>query len=77
METLENNESKLSISITSDDAISIASLLSNIDFFKSGFEPDTFEKIIAEAKEQHYTINETVFYVYINKVFPGFKYFTS
>ena len=64
METLENNETKLSISVTSDDTISFASLLNNIEFFKSGFEPDAFEKIVAEAKEQNYTINETVFYVY-------------
>ena len=63
METLENNEAKLSISITSDDTISIASLLNNIEFFKSGFEPDAFEKIVAEAKEQNYTFNQTIFYV--------------
>lgn len=61
METLENNEKKLNISMTYDDNFSVGNLLSNIEFFKLGFWPDHFKKIVDSALEQRFLVNEKVF----------------
>lgn len=63
MKTLENNEKKLFISMTSDDSFSIANLLNNIEFFKLGFHPETLQKIIDSAEKQHYNVDDKVFKV--------------
>ena len=66
METLENNEKKLNISMTYDDNFSISNLLSNIEFFNLGFWPENFKKIVDSALEQRFNINDKVFDVRFN-----------
>ena len=63
MKTLENNEKKLNISMSSDDSFSIANLLNNIEFFKLGVYPETLKIIIDSAEKQHYNVDDKVFKV--------------